>query len=277
MARDEPEFAGDLPELSGQAQSLLQAYRDETPPPDRATREQDRLRAALVAAARTPTRRSRSWFETIGLACMGAAATGLLAYWLSPRLGSSAAHRASEQANMQRVGSDSTHTTSTPRMKPRVAPATVGEGAGLVEPRIVDTSSGAGAASVPQPATRLSTPKSERHRTSDRRAKPRSSNTSASPDATSPKTLQLEVALVQRMRDAMQAQRYDVLLELADQHERTFPAGVMIEEREAWKTLATCLRGDHRAGGPQARTFLQRFPRSTRAHAIRRACGLDEP
>jgi hypothetical protein len=83
--------------------------------------------------------------------------------------------------------------------------------------------------------------------------------------------LREEVDLLTRVRAELDADRHDGVLALVAEHERRFPDGAMIEERRAWRAIATCSLGRANAR-TEAQSFLTRHPRSALAEKVRRAC-----
>lgn len=87
--------------------------------------------------------------------------------------------------------------------------------------------------------------------------------------------LRQEVDLLERARKELDAGRHAAVLDLVDEHEQRFPDGAMIEERRAWRAIATCSL--HRADAhTHAQAFLDRHPRSSLTEKVRRACA-DRP
>jgi hypothetical protein len=83
--------------------------------------------------------------------------------------------------------------------------------------------------------------------------------------------LRQEVDLLERARKELDAGRHAAVLDLVDEHEQRFPDGAMIEERRAWRAIATC--SVHRADArTHAQAFLDRHPRSSLTEKVRRAC-----
>jgi len=83
--------------------------------------------------------------------------------------------------------------------------------------------------------------------------------------------LRAEVALMDRARAALERDDARVLLRLTGEHARRFPAGALVEEREAWQAIAGCRLGDAGASA-RADRFLRTHPRSAQADKVRRAC-----
>ena len=87
--------------------------------------------------------------------------------------------------------------------------------------------------------------------------------------------LREEVDLMTRARTELDAGRHEAVLALVAEHERRFPTGAMIEERRAWRAIATCSLRRANAG-TEVQSFLDRHPRSSLAEKVRRACA-DRP
>jgi hypothetical protein len=83
--------------------------------------------------------------------------------------------------------------------------------------------------------------------------------------------LRAEVALMDRARAALERDDSEALWRLTSEHARRFPAGALVEEREAWQALAACRLG-HAHAAAHADRFLRAYPRSAQAGKVRRAC-----
>jgi hypothetical protein len=83
--------------------------------------------------------------------------------------------------------------------------------------------------------------------------------------------LRAEVALMDRARVALEQGDAQTLLRLTSEHARRFPAGALVEEREAWQAIVACRLG-HAGASAQAERFLRAHPRSAQADKLRRAC-----
>lgn len=83
--------------------------------------------------------------------------------------------------------------------------------------------------------------------------------------------LRAEVELMRRASAALEANRWQRVLQLTAEHTEKFPQGVMVEERRAWFALASCAtsRG---SGKSAARVFEQQHPRSALLAKVRAAC-----
>lgn len=71
-----------------------------------------------------------------------------------------------------------------------------------------------------------------------------------------------ELALLHRAQAAQAARRFVDALELVDEHGRRFPAGRLVEEREALRVRALAGAGRADEARRAAAAFAQRFPRS---------------
>lgn len=83
--------------------------------------------------------------------------------------------------------------------------------------------------------------------------------------------LRAEVALMDRARAALEQDDADALWRLTREHGRRFPAGALVEEREAWQAIAACRLG-HANAATRAETFLRAHARSAQVDKLRRAC-----
>ena len=77
---------------------------------------------------------------------------------------------------------------------------------------------------------------------------------------------------MRRARTELDAQRWEALLVLTQEHARRFPSGAMLEERDAWSAVARCRR-DGRVSQARVRAFSQAHPRSSLLVLVERACG----
>lgn len=81
-----------------------------------------------------------------------------------------------------------------------------------------------------------------------------------------------EVALMGRIRRAIQNDENDRALRLLRQHGRRFPTGVFADEREVSLAEALCAAGKVEQGREAASSFVAKNPRSSLAARARRAC-----
>ncbi len=87
--------------------------------------------------------------------------------------------------------------------------------------------------------------------------------------------LEAELALIAAAQAAIQRADYAEALARLAEHERSFPAGVLAEERTAARVVALCGAGEHDAAQALAGGFLARHPTSPLAPRVRGACGSD--
>jgi hypothetical protein len=78
-----------------------------------------------------------------------------------------------------------------------------------------------------------------------------------------------ESRLVARIDAALRDGDASLALRLADEHARTFPDGVLVEEREGGRAIARCMSGSRGSGD----AFLAAHPRSPMRGRIVAACG----
>lgn len=88
----------------------------------------------------------------------------------------------------------------------------------------------------------------------------------------SPTSIAEEVALIKRISAAMAGGQASTVLELVAEHEARFPAGTLIEEREAARARATCRLGQHEAGEALTVRFQHRWPKSMQLVAVHHDC-----
>lgn len=77
-----------------------------------------------------------------------------------------------------------------------------------------------------------------------------------------------EIELIREARAALAAKQWLSVLSLTRQLEKFHPQGMMVEEREALRTLALCALDRWSAG----ERFLQRFPGSVSTERVKAAC-----
>lgn len=81
-----------------------------------------------------------------------------------------------------------------------------------------------------------------------------------------------ELALIQRIKEALDADQPARALTLVEQHARSFARGTLIEEREALRVVALCADDDPKRGLRAQRSFLRAYPRSAYGDRVRGAC-----
>lgn len=81
-----------------------------------------------------------------------------------------------------------------------------------------------------------------------------------------------ELALIQRIKEALDADQPARALTLVEQHARSFARGTLIEEREALRVVALCADDDPKRGLRAQRSFLRTYPRSAYGDRVRGAC-----
>jgi hypothetical protein len=80
-----------------------------------------------------------------------------------------------------------------------------------------------------------------------------------------------ELAFVVRMNKAMQESKFRTVLTLCAEHERRWPKGTFVQEREGLRAIASCGSGTTGADG-RARNFVAAYPRGPLAPRVREAC-----
>jgi hypothetical protein len=83
----------------------------------------------------------------------------------------------------------------------------------------------------------------------------------------------VETRLLRRADEALRSGRPALALELLDEHARTFPHGVLSEERSAERVTTLCALGRTDEARAEARRFLATTPDSPLASQIRGSCG----
>jgi hypothetical protein len=100
-----------------------------------------------------------------------------------------------------------------------------------------------------------------------------STSTSASGGAKAAVDPGAEVRLVGEMEAALRRRDTAGALALAAEHERLFPAGMLVEEREGARTIARCMQADRTSAVGLGRAFLAGHARSPLRARILEACG----
>jgi len=81
-----------------------------------------------------------------------------------------------------------------------------------------------------------------------------------------------ELVLIQRIKDALDADEPAAALAAIDAHAREFARGSLAEEREALRVVALCQAGPRERGEAAQQTFLRAYPRSAYRERVRAAC-----
>jgi outer membrane biosynthesis protein TonB len=92
--------------------------------------------------------------------------------------------------------------------------------------------------------------------------------------APKPRTLADEVALIQAISTSLKQGAWKSVLKLVAEHERDFPNGQFVEERQAAKVRAQCRSGALDVGRKAAERFTTSWPTSIHRATIREDCGL---
>jgi len=87
-----------------------------------------------------------------------------------------------------------------------------------------------------------------------------------------PAGIEAELALLASAQAAIQRGDYATALAKLDEHQRSFPGGVLGEERTAARVVALCGAGKEREAQALATTFLAEHPMSPLAPRVRGAC-----
>ena len=85
-----------------------------------------------------------------------------------------------------------------------------------------------------------------------------------------------EAALVGAIDAALRSGDSGGALRLAAEHQRRFPQGVLVEEREGARVVARCSYGRGPSASDAATAFLATHPRSPMRARINAACGTEE-
>lgn len=87
-------------------------------------------------------------------------------------------------------------------------------------------------------------------------------------------TLERELVLLRRAKAAVDRGDADEALALLDRHEKTYPNGILAEERGATRVLALCSAGRTREAKTSASDFLAKYPHSPSAVRVRGSCAF---
>jgi RNA polymerase sigma-70 factor (ECF subfamily) len=86
-------------------------------------------------------------------------------------------------------------------------------------------------------------------------------------------TVAEETRLLRRADESLRSGDAARALVLLDEHARTFPHGVLTEERSAERVLTLCKLGRKAQARAEATRFLRATPDSPLADSIRKSCG----
>jgi hypothetical protein len=88
-------------------------------------------------------------------------------------------------------------------------------------------------------------------------------------------TVGAETRVLRRADEALRSGNPSLALSLLDEHARSFPQGVLSEERSAERVTTLCALGRTDEARAEARRFLATTPDSPLANEIRGSCGAD--
>lgn len=91
-----------------------------------------------------------------------------------------------------------------------------------------------------------------------------------------PDLLHEEVALIGRVKAALDDGRPTDAMVSLDEHARRFPRGELVVERRGYRAVALCELGNDTQGRGAGRTFVRAHPRASLASRVRAACGLQK-
>lgn len=98
----------------------------------------------------------------------------------------------------------------------------------------------------------------------------------ARPRAEAPADLEVELALLERARKALAADRPAEALGLLDRHARRFPRSTLADARQATRARALCQHGDPAAARAVAERLRAEHPGSAIAASLANVCDTDE-
>jgi hypothetical protein len=87
-------------------------------------------------------------------------------------------------------------------------------------------------------------------------------------------TVAEEARILRLAEDALRSGEASRALGLLDEHARTFPDGILVEERLAERVAALCMLGRVAEAREEGRRFLRAFPGSPLAEGVRTSCGF---
>ena len=273
-----------MPELDDEARGLLAQLRaeEELPPALQAT-VWGRLEATAPATA--ATKPAYVWWGVAAAAALVLAFVGLSATTASDGAAEADDHQAVYGADGGRAsgqvqpGTRAT-TPETAPVRPGSNDGNGGAAAGPLEadgdrarpepPEAVDDTPTPGA-TVPGDDATMPT-------AAETKARPRAHDKRPTPavdddEPKTPETISLagEIALLKKMRAALNADDTTRVLELAAEHAKSYPQGALAPERRGLKVIAQCNSG--RAGADEAAaSFLRAHPGSPLVDRVRTAC-----
>ncbi|MBZ5708443.1 hypothetical protein [Nannocystis pusilla] len=83
-----------------------------------------------------------------------------------------------------------------------------------------------------------------------------------------------ELVLIQKIKDALDADRPAAALAAIEAHAREFARGSLAEEREALRVVALCDAGERTRGERAREAFLRAYPRSAYRERVRATCPI---
>jgi hypothetical protein len=105
-------------------------------------------------------------------------------------------------------------------------------------------------------------------------APPAAARSSRAPEAAAPSDLAGEMALIAAAQTAIQQGDYATAIAKLDEHQRSYPSGVLGEERTAARVVALCGAGQQAEARSVATAFLARHPSSPLAPRVRASCAM---
>ncbi|MBX7082024.1 MAG: hypothetical protein K1X88_22650, partial [Nannocystaceae bacterium] len=101
----------------------------------------------------------------------------------------------------------------------------------------------------------------------------RSDGGRSTPRTQNPAALDGEAAMLREANRALTAGDADAALAQLRRHAQRYPDGVLAQDREALRVLATCAKGRADEAARLRDGFLKRWPTSVHAARVRAACG----
>jgi RNA polymerase sigma-70 factor (ECF subfamily) len=270
-------------DISAEARALLRAARDEFEASsedcariDRALTTRLGLAAGAIVGATTATTVSAATAGATGTAVAGAsgATVAIAAKWVAAALllaavgaGGGSMYRSSNHA----PAASTARSVEAPPHALATAAATA-----MPSPNIVSLSSSSdpsGTEHVPVPIASLAVPRAPTPFALQGPTKAAAARLSEASDP----TLGAETQLLRRADQALRIGDPARALELLDEHARTFPDGVLAEERSAERVTTLCTLGRVNQARSEAARFLAIHADSPLAKVVRGSCGGVEP
>lgn len=260
-------------ELSSEARRLIQSARGFD---DASSADRDRLRESiatrLAAGGGTALDSDKGWLtrtfgshsgaKALGLVAATGAAALVIASW--PNSKTLAPGEAIVIASPSAITSAATGSGRSPEVEVTPAPP---------QPLVREPEPGAAAPVLEAPP--IPSPPIPSHEravaTQVTRKTPRATSEAPSGDTASSQ-LEQELKLLSAAREGLKSGNATLAMERVQEHERRYPAGILVMEARALGVDALCAAGRREAAQEAAEVFLKRWPESPLAARVRSAC-----